>query len=475
MVDMAGFAYSRGMDAKTLARRRFDMKRVARSVGKAEGGLYYGMVWRGLPVGVIAYAILALPPYPPLRWLPIALASVTFVALVVAIFIGNRGRARRRPLHRELVLQNILANTATAFAMWAGGINQGSLVPILFVIIIYNSAFESIWLNVMSWMTGTTTNLVGLLLAGEAIWNAVTSTVIFGAAACATQLSVAYVVGRLRALARDVGLEREIAGYAARTIDRDEAFQLMLVRAAELLKVDRFAVVATRDGAHRVVASVRHGEPAPVYIAELDLGAGARIGAVDDEEHLRLCAGLGARPDHGAMTAVRDLFMLVVERACHMSGLYTLANSDGLTGLGNRRYLDMRFDEMTADSTGCAVVIIDLDHFKALNDTHGHLAGDDVLVSVARLIRSVARAGDVTARYGGEEFCILIPHANEDEAAVLEGRLREAWSQADIPVDFSAGIAASRSGEPIASVLQRADRALYEAKATGRGRAVRAV
>jgi diguanylate cyclase (GGDEF)-like protein len=471
---MAGLLPTDPHGRTPVTSRRHDTNSVPTAIRSDEVSLYYGMIWRGLPAGLVAFAILAMPPYPPVRWVPTILAIAVFVALVLTIIVGDRGAVRRRAMYRELVLQNLLANTATALAMWAAGHGQGSLVPLLFVILIYNSAFRIRTLMLFAWAAGTTTHLVGSLLGGETVAVAVTSTIVFAGAAAAAQLSVGYVVGRLRALATDVGLEREVAGYAARTIDRDQAFQLMLTRAAELLKVRRLAVVATRDGEHRVVASVRDGSPETVFPAELDLGGAARIGAADDDETLRLCAGVGEGPDPSALAAVRDLFMLVVERARHLSGLHTLANSDGLTGLGNRRYLDARFDEMTADATSCAVVIIDLDHFKELNDTQGHLAGDDVLVSVAQLIRSVARTGDVAARYGGEEFCILIPHANEDEAASLEGRLREAWSASDIPVGFSAGIAASHPGEPIASVLARADNALYEAKATGRGRAVRA-
>jgi diguanylate cyclase (GGDEF)-like protein len=454
--------------------RRNDTNSVPTSIRSDEVSLYYGMIWRGLPAGLVAFAILAMPPYPPVRWVPMILAIMVFAALVVTIIIGDRGAVHRRARYRELILQNLLANTATALGMWAAGHGQGSLVPLLFVILIYNSAFRIRALMVFAWAAGTTTHLAGSLLGGETFSVTMASTIVFAGAAAAAQLSVGYVVGRLRALATDVGLEREVAGYAARTIDRDQAFELMLTRAAELMNVRRLAVVATRDGEHRVVAAVRDGAPDVVFPAELDLDGAARIGGADDDEALRLCAGVGEGPDPDALAAVRDLFLVVVERARHLSGLYTLANSDGLTGLGNRRYLDSRFAELTANATGCAVVIIDLDHFKDLNDTQGHLAGDDVLVSVARLIRSVARAGDVSARYGGEEFCILIPHASEDEAATLEGRLREAWATSGIPVGFSAGIAASRPGEPIAGVLARADHALYEAKATGRGRAVRA-
>lgn len=464
------------MDAtKPVTSRRNDTFRVPTPVRSDEVSLYYGMIWRGLPAGLVAYAILALPPYPAVRWLPIILGTIVFAVLVVTIIVGDRGAVRRRTMYRELIVQNLLANSAVALAMWAAGNDQGSVVPLLFVILVYNSAFRVRGLMIFAWVAATTTHLVGSLLGGEQRAVAITSTIVFAGAAAAAQLSVGYVVGRLRALANDVGLEREVAGYAARTIDRDQAFELMLIRSAELLKVRRLAVVATHDGEHRVVAAVRDGAPDTVFTPELDLNGAARIGAGDDDdETLRLCAGVGEGPDPGAMAAVRDLFMLVVERARHLSGLYTLANSDGLTGLGNRRYLDARFDEMTADAASCAVVIIDLDHFKEHNDSLGHLAGDDVLISVARLIRSVARAGDVAARYGGEEFCILIPHATEDEAAALEGRLREAWAASDIPVGFSAGIAATRPGEPISGVLARADQALYEAKASGRGRAVRA-
>ncbi|HEX2904973.1 MAG TPA: GGDEF domain-containing protein [Jatrophihabitans sp.] len=147
--------------------------------------------------------------------------------------------------------------------------------------------------------------------------------------------------------------------------------------------------------------------------------------------------------------------------------LRQLAHVDTLTNLANRRDLDLRLAEA---GPGDAVVLIDLDHFKQLNDTFGHAAGDEVLTEFGLVIRATLRAGDYAARYGGEEFALVLPATSESDATVTLARLRQRWAVLRPEITFSAGVAALRPELGAATALQAADLALYEAKRSGRNR-----
>lgn len=166
--------------------------------------------------------------------------------------------------------------------------------------------------------------------------------------------------------------------------------------------------------------------------------------------------------------------------------LEDLAITDGLTGLRNRRYFQARLDEEQAERrrTGVplALAIIDLDYFKRVNDQHGHVAGDDVLVNVARAISSVTRQGETEARVGGEEFAILLPGSDADAGRDAAERVRSAIAAAEtrlrggtvLRITASAGVAstAEMPDATSAELYSAADRALYDAKAAGRNRTV---
>jgi diguanylate cyclase len=142
---------------------------------------------------------------------------------------------------------------------------------------------------------------------------------------------------------------------------------------------------------------------------------------------------------------------------------------DPLTGCGNRYDLSRM---LAALRPGDAVVLLDLDHFKRLNDTAGHAAGDDVLRAAGALLRQAARREDSVIRYGGEEFLVLLPGAGDAGASSFDARLRAAWAEVRPGVTFSTGIAvvdtATTGG---AAAVAHADEALYAAKAAGRARA----
>lgn len=151
------------------------------------------------------------------------------------------------------------------------------------------------------------------------------------------------------------------------------------------------------------------------------------------------------------------------------------AERDALTGLGNRRHLERRCAELlptlAAEGGPLSLALLDIDHFKLVNDRHGHAAGDQVLVHLAQLLRENTRGGDVIARYGGEEFVIVLPGMALPRAAEVCERLRERVASHGWPVQggvtVSIGLAASPPLE-LATLLQRADEALYRAKSSGR-------
>jgi two-component system cell cycle response regulator len=164
----------------------------------------------------------------------------------------------------------------------------------------------------------------------------------------------------------------------------------------------------------------------------------------------------------------------------------SLALTDELTGLYNRRYLyahlDQLLDRANRDGTRPAVLLFDVDHFKRVNDSHGHAAGDDVLRQIsARAINSV-RSSDLVARLGGEEFVVVMPATDLAIAAAVAERLRAAIARqpfvvrataVTLPLTVSVGVTtAAAGGEARDRILERADDALYEAKAGGRDRVV---
>ncbi len=147
----------------------------------------------------------------------------------------------------------------------------------------------------------------------------------------------------------------------------------------------------------------------------------------------------------------------------------TMAETDPLTGIANRRTFLTQIEKMTSGtySTGCAVLMLDLDDFKRLNDERGHVEGDAVLVDAARILEAQVRAGDSVARYGGEEFVVLLPDATPSAAFTMADRLRQAIG-AGTPCTVSIGCASAFPGESAASLIRRADDLLLLAKRTGK-------
>lgn len=177
-----------------------------------------------------------------------------------------------------------------------------------------------------------------------------------------------------------------------------------------------------------------------------------------------------------------------LENAVNRARLVRSGFTDVLTGWHNRRYLQTRLHEEIArsrrDRTALTCLMIDVDHFKSINDRHGHLAGDEVLRQLAHCIDAEVRGSDVSARYGGEEFVILLPHTAIDAGRVLAERVRKAVAAESfeidglrerLPITVSIGVAEYRPGPnqedlkvAAEKLIAMADLALYEAKAAGR-------
>ena len=284
--------------------------------------------------------------------------------------------------------------------------------------------------------------------------------------------SAASRVGEAVAQVRPDGEEGERADAA----DPERGTGTVAGRTGRLRDADLDGLVAERIAARaRSVFGLRNTLVAPLATD------GGVIGAL-----------LISRRTTGAWPAAahRLLAGASVEASAALSRAYShrqaeaRASTDGLTGLPNRRY----FDEFCAllarrrraeDSVG--VLMIDIDRFKVLNDTHGHPIGDEVLRAVAGAIVGAVREDDVPARYGGEEFAVLLRNPTPAVAAEVGERVRQAvgalelgrFGVARVSVSVGATVA-DDPDEPITRTIERADRALYEAKRLGRNRVVAA-
>ncbi|AWB21663.1 GGDEF domain-containing protein [Methylobacterium currus] len=175
-----------------------------------------------------------------------------------------------------------------------------------------------------------------------------------------------------------------------------------------------------------------------------------------------------ARAEERALAANRDLARL--------------AHTDGLTGLPNRRHFDEAFararEEAAGTGTPLSLVLLDADRFKRYNDTYGHLAGDEVLRAIARVLQRQVREPETACRIGGEEFAVLLPGSTGPEAVARAERIRQALARLHIPhvanesgiVTLSLGVAEGVPGEAGGQIFSAADAALYEAKRQGRNR-----
>jgi diguanylate cyclase (GGDEF)-like protein len=238
------------------------------------------------------------------------------------------------------------------------------------------------------------------------------------------------------------------------------------------------------DGVSRRHATIRvEGQGALV----VDLGS-ANGTYVDGKRVPEARVADGARIQIGAHTVLKFIWADEVE-AFYQLRLAEGAFQDALTGLYNRRHLDERLTSELAGAQrhgrALSLLLVDIDHFKQVNDAHGHLAGDEALKMVAFVLRGAVRKEDVLARYGGEEFCVIARETPIEGARSLAERIRGAVERSQfawegkalgvtvsIGVTVSVGAATFEPGQSERELLAAADRALYDAKQQGRNRVV---
>ncbi|HKK06393.1 MAG TPA: GGDEF domain-containing protein [Gammaproteobacteria bacterium] len=180
---------------------------------------------------------------------------------------------------------------------------------------------------------------------------------------------------------------------------------------------------------------------------------------------------------------VRRDNMLIVESQAQRRIFEQNAQMDALTGLHNRRWLDEMLARLSErcrfGATPLSLIMLDVDHFKAYNDTHGHLAGDRALQAIAQVIRANLRASDAAARYGGEEFVVIMPDTSANDARRVAERLCDAVRREPVVdtdgkplpgVTISIGLASLEEGQDAEALLAAADAAMYRAKKGGRDR-----
>jgi diguanylate cyclase (GGDEF)-like protein len=213
---------------------------------------------------------------------------------------------------------------------------------------------------------------------------------------------------------------------------------------------------------------VQHDEEGERLLGVLCIG-GLATRSRDEKLMLQMVTNLGAI----AYTNARNLFRLRDQ-----------ANKDGLTRLLNKRFfmqrLGLLINSAEREARPLSIFIFDIDHFKTYNDTQGHLAGDEVLRSVARVLEQSLRPGDIPSRYGGEEFLVAMPDTDKVDALRAADRIRDAIASHPFPhaasqplgrLTISGGVAALRlDGMDSSELIRHADQALYQAKAGGRNR-----
>ena len=280
----------------------------------------------------------------------------------------------------------------------------------------------------------------------------------------------------VRALAKT---ELEGAGYEViEAVDGQQALALAISAQPDVVLLD--IEMPVMDGYQTVQALKADPRTTDIPVVFLT----GRAGAQDVVRALKLGGHdyLRKPPDPAELLARVSAAVRVTtlhnKLRAHAGELEALARTDYLTGLHNRRHLEEHLESLVADAKRhgypLAVLLIDIDHFKQVNDTLGHETGDVVLREVAARLRGSVRGQDIAGRWGGEEFLVLLPHTAAEPAALLAERLRSAVSAApilsgDAVVTITVSVGGSAAeGADSAELLSRADAELYAAKEAGR-------
>jgi diguanylate cyclase (GGDEF)-like protein/PAS domain S-box-containing protein len=258
---------------------------------------------------------------------------------------------------------------------------------------------------------------------------------------------------------------------------RDNTVTLANRRAAALFEVSLPEIqgrptpqhwVDPADRQRYIERVMRHGR-VDDFEAELRTSSGRRLWASISGQRLRFDG------DDSLWAAIADVTIQKQTR----DELLRQATHDALTGTFNRRHLEevlrKEVDRAERHARPLAVAMLDVDHFKRVNDAHGHQAGDEVLRAISERCQGMLRSNDVLGRYGGEEFVVVFPETTLEEAGAVAERLRVAVAEAPIKagsdalsVTVSMGLAAHARGQDMDGLLRRADAALYAAKQDGR-------
>ncbi|MCE9544155.1 MAG: diguanylate cyclase [Planctomycetia bacterium] len=244
--------------------------------------------------------------------------------------------------------------------------------------------------------------------------------------------------------------------------DSDSARRELKRAKAVAKELENIADVLRRDLAAHHASIARFKERVATIGGKQQQEAGWQDLCREAEDVLRPTLRLAAQISH-AYDEIR-------QQSNHLM-TFTEVRTDSLTGVSNRRALDETLESMVAMQSRYelpfSLVIFDIDHFKQINDQHGHLHGDQTLKKVAKLIDETVRETDVVFRYGGEEFVVVMPSTTLDGAMIFSDRLRARINE-KLDLTVSGGVAAAQTGDVPNTLLARADAALYSSKTAGR-------
>ena len=485
-------------------------------------------VWRTavLPLGVAA--VVLVPSLSLTSVAPTVIAVLAFVMVGgVLTWLSQRERRLPRTLSRVLPLGDALAVVALSLGVGGPTSPVRYLLVLQAVEITLLASFRT-GLKLVAWQSLVVSSLY---VIGPAVWPHLATVHLSAKGRTELQILVACawiaaIMTAWLAAANERELRRrrydleQLARYhhaLEASEDLTAAAAAFATMAHDELDTGRI-LVAVSDGADGLTVLATTGVENPPV--RLDITPGSLVGEVVDAAQPVLVAGLdplldaqlvgvlGARPNLAGLplrTARGNGIILVepqqkrgsrVERrvvsmleryrddlASKMSNLWLIdslrvaATTDPLTGLANRGRLREVLRSLTAQATRTgmplSVAILDVDHFKKVNDTHGHAAGDLVLKQVASALQYNVRPYDTVARYGGEEFVVLLPDTSVDDAALVLERLRLAIPAGTSPVTVTSSFGMARFDPAIddaESVVKRADEMLYESKQNGRNR-----
>jgi diguanylate cyclase (GGDEF)-like protein len=464
----------------------------------------------------------------------VAIAAATIGYLVGSLLAEGLWRLGRT---RSLVLFGVMLMTDAVYLTWAAYATGGSVSPVRFLIVAHLVvvcllASYRTGLKLATWYTLLVLSVfyaqqsdilkpVGTALAGLPGSEYKRTTMFIGAFWLVTILTSAFSAVNERELRRrrfDLEALAQLGADLEGAADSFDVADTLLARLADTFGFERMLLLGAPEDDLMLFA--RRGSDQGIG-SVCPAGVGSAIVEAWAERHTLLVSELDPETDPwlvGAMPGAHNLVLtplsaenravgvLVIEHslrkgsrverrvvsmverfASHASlalrnawlleQVQKMATTDGLTGIANRRSFDIGLERelsrATRNTTPLTVVLLDLDHFKQLNDTHGHQSGDEVLRMVAGALAEHCRDFDMAARYGGEEFAVIMPGCNEHEALDAAERLRRvvAGSESPVPVTASVGVATYPiNGATVDDLVKAADDALYQSKRAGRDR-----